>query len=81
MSATKKKVTSEKSENRIEGLKEYFKGVKSEWGKITWPERPQVINETIVVLVIVVIFTVLVFSFDSIFGTILQWLLGIFSNR
>lgn len=81
MGTTKKKETSEKSENLMDGLKEYFKGVKSEWGKVTWPERPQVINETIVVLVIVVIFTVLVFSLDSIFGTILQWLLGIFSSR
>ena len=43
---------------------EYFKGIKSEWGKITWPERKQVIAQTIIVLVIVTIFTVYTYGLD-----------------
>jgi preprotein translocase SecE subunit len=38
-------------------LPEYFKGVKAEWTKITWPTRVQVISQTIVVLIMVAIMT------------------------
>jgi len=45
----------------------YFKGVKSEWGKITWPERKQVIAQTIIVLVIVIAFTIYTYGLDLLF--------------
>ncbi len=45
-------------------IKTYFKGVKSEWGKITWPMRQQVWAETIVVLCIVTAFTAVVYLID-----------------
>ena len=31
----------------------YFKGVRTEWGKITWPEKNQVVIETFFVVAIV----------------------------
>ena len=40
----------------VEAIKAYFKGVKTEWGKISWPEKNQVIIETLSVIVIVVVF-------------------------
>ncbi|MBQ4078950.1 preprotein translocase subunit SecE [bacterium] len=43
---------------------EYFKGIKSEWGKITWPDRKQVVAQTIIVLVIVVLFTIYTYGLD-----------------
>ena len=43
---------------------EYFKGIKSEWGKITWPDRKQVVTQTIIVLVIVVLFTIYTYGLD-----------------
>ena len=43
---------------------EYFKGVKSEWGKITWPDRKQVVTQTIVVLAIVVFFSLYIYVVD-----------------
>lgn len=49
----------------------YFKGVRSEWSKITWPEKNQVIVETIFVVVIVFIFTVSIYLIDLIFKGIL----------
>ena len=52
----------------------YFKGVKSEWGKITWPERKQVIAQTLVVLVIVIAFTAYTYGLDIIFQMILKGL-------
>ena len=50
----------------------YFKGVKSEWGKITWPERKQVIAQTVVVLVIVIAFTIYTYGLDILFQGILR---------
>ena len=52
----------------------YFKGVKSEWGKITWPQKQQVVAETIVVLVIVTILTALVYLIDIGFKGLFQFL-------
>ncbi len=51
----------------------YFKGVKAEWGKVSWPTRQQVLVETIIVLIVVTFFTVVVFSMDKLF----EWLLGL----
>ena len=45
----------------------YFKGVRSEWGKISWPPKAQVIAETIYVVVIVFVFTMFVLILDLIF--------------
>lgn len=51
---------------------EYFKGVKAEWGKITWPERKQVITQTVIVIVIVIAFTLYTYGADIIFRGILN---------
>ncbi len=45
-------------------LKNYFKGVRAEWGKITWPEKQQVVAETIYVIIIVFVFTMMVLLLD-----------------
>jgi len=54
----------EKQPEVINDLKTYFKGVKSEWGKITWPHRQQVVAETIVVLIVVAFITSVVYLID-----------------
>ena len=51
----------------------YFKGVKAEWGKVSWPTKNQVIVETGIVLAVVTFFTVVVYIMDIIF----KWLLGL----
>ena len=57
------------SEIRINGKfnKSYFRGVRTEWGKINWPEKRQVVTETVFVVVIVFVFTVAVYLMDIIF--------------
>lgn len=50
-----------------QGFASYFKGVKAEWGKVSWPERRQVIVETIIVIAVVFFFTTLVYLIDLIF--------------
>ena len=42
----------------------YFKGVRTEFGKITWPEKNQVVVETFFVVAIVFIFTVFIYVVD-----------------
>lgn len=46
--------------------KGFFKGVKSELKKVVWPTRKQLINNTIMVLVLVVVLSVIVLGFDMI---------------
>ena len=58
----------------MEQIKTYLKGVKAEWGKITWPERKQVIGQTIIVLGVVIIFTTYVFALDIVFKGIITTL-------
>lgn len=51
---------------------EYFKGVRQEWQRVTWPSKPQVIAETGVVLVVVTLFSLFVFLVDKIFQFLIQ---------
>lgn len=69
MTSTNKDQTSFKEE-----LIAYFKGVRAEWGKITWPSKSQVIAETIQVIVIVFGFTMFVLLLDLAFKGILSML-------
>ncbi len=45
----------------------YFKGVRTEWGKITWPEKHHVVA-------IVYIFSVFIYFVDIIFNALLSGL-------
>ncbi len=58
--------------NTVNAITTYLKGVRAEWGKITWPERRQVFAETLFVVVIVVVFTLAVYFMDVFF----KWALG-----
>ena len=57
--------------NTLNGIIAYLKSVKLEWAKITWPERKQVIAETLAVIVIIFLFTVSVYLIDIIFTAVL----------
>lgn len=55
-----------------EAARAYFKSVKLEWGKITWPPRQQIFVETIYVIVITAVFTIAVLAMDTIFSAIFK---------
>ena len=55
----------------IESIKTYFRGVKAEWGRISWPQKNQIVAETFSVIVIVFVFTVAIYIIDLIFKYIL----------
>ena len=59
--------TKKEQPNTKDRLINYFKGVKSEWGKITWPTKQQVINETVAVILIVFAFTIFILLLDMVF--------------
>jgi len=56
----------------IKAMADYFRGVRAEWGKINWPERQQVILETLFVIAIVASFTIVIYLMDILF----KWILG-----
>ncbi len=58
--------------NFKEAAMAYFKSVKLEWGKITWPGKQQVIVETIYVIIITAVFTIGVLALDTIFDVIFK---------
>ena len=62
---------SKKKTNLTESMTTYFKGVKAEWGKISWPQKPQIVSETIIVFIVVVFFTLFTYIVDLIFKGIL----------
>ncbi|SEG10880.1 preprotein translocase subunit SecE [Caloramator fervidus] len=56
-------------------LLKYFKELKAEFKKITWPERREIVNTTGIVLATLSIFTVLIWIMDSVFGFVLKKIL------
>jgi len=58
--------------NIVKNIKTYLKGVQTEWTKITWPEKNQIIVETLFVIAIVTAFTIAVFCVDKLYA----WILG-----
>jgi preprotein translocase subunit SecE len=58
--------------NTLESIKTYFKGVKAEWGRVSWPDKNQVVGETISVIVIVFVFTVAIYVMDLLFKGLLS---------
>ena len=50
----------------------YFRGVRTEWGKITWPEKHQVFVETFFVVAIVFVFTIFIYFVDILFNALLS---------
>ncbi len=61
----------------LNAITTYLKGVRSEYGKINWPERRQVFAETLFVVVIVVVFTVSVYFMDVAF----KWALSFIPHK
>ena len=71
-------MTAEKNSQPKNDFKEsaitYFRGVKAEWFKVSWPVKQQVIVETGVVLAVVTFFTVVVYLMDILFKWVLSYI-------
>ena len=62
--------------NFFKGRGKRFKDIKSEMKKISWPTKSQVINNTIVVIVVSIIAAILIFGLDTAFGFIVRLIYG-----
>ncbi len=69
----------QKPEKKKGRLKEAWKGFKSEVKKIVWPSWKQVLKNTLVVLVVVVICAVMIGALDYAFSQGIQALTKLFS--
>ncbi|MGN0657626.1 MAG: preprotein translocase subunit SecE [Ruminiclostridium sp.] len=56
----------------------YFKDAKSEFKKVVWPSRKQVVNNTIVVLVAMAVSGIAIWALDTGFISLLKLMLGKF---
>lgn len=52
---------------------QYLREVRDEMRKVAWPQRPEVVRYSIVVLITVIILTSLVGGFDYGFGKAAEW--------
>ena len=46
-------------------ISQWFKDLKSELKKVVWPTRSQVVNNTLVALVVIVVSAIVIWGFDS----------------
>ncbi len=54
----------------------YFKDARSEFKKVVWPSRKQVFNNTVVVIVAMVVSGIAIWGMDSIFVALIKLILG-----
>lgn len=58
------------------GIAQYAKATKSELKKVSWPTRKQLVNNTAIVIVCVVIVGAVIFALDTVFGFGFNALIG-----
>ena len=54
----------------------YFKDARSEFKKVVWPSRKQVINNTVVVIVSMVVSGIAIWGVDTLFMFLIKLMLG-----
>ncbi|MEG0804529.1 MAG: preprotein translocase subunit SecE [Pygmaiobacter sp.] len=74
-SAVKKEKKPSKILGFFKGIGKYFRDVVTEMKKVVWPTKKQVLNNTGVVIVVVIAAGVFLFGLDSLFGLILKFVL------
>ena len=62
---------------RWNGLTKWFRGMKSELKKVVWPTWSQVLNNTVVVIVVSIIFAIILGVIDYLAGQGITALLGL----
>ncbi len=60
-------------------IRKYFKDAKSEFKKVVWPSRKQVFNNTVVVIISLVVSGAAIWLLDTGFGSLLKLALGRFN--
>jgi len=56
----------------VEKVIDYFKDVRKEINKVSWPSQDELIDYTVVVVVFTIILAVFIFAVDQLISTVLQ---------
>jgi preprotein translocase subunit SecE len=56
----------------FERITNYFKGVRGEIARVSWPSRNEIISLTALILLLVVIVTLYIWGVDGIIGTLIK---------
>jgi preprotein translocase subunit SecE len=59
----------------VGGYLKFLGDVRDEMGKVTWPTRKQVVTETIVVICVVIVFTLMITGLDHVLAAFFNWFL------
>jgi preprotein translocase, SecE subunit, bacterial len=70
----------EKKPGLFTRLIKYFRDSRGEFKKVVWPSRQQVLNNTGVVLAVVLVAGVFLFGLDYALGAIMRFILGLASG-
>lgn len=62
---TSKTSTTASKQGPFQALASYLAGVRQEWDKIQWPTMPQIWGQTLITLVMITIFTLLLWLIDT----------------
>ena len=63
------KVAEKKKKKKVKGsgkIGKWFREMRSELKKVVWPSKKQIINNCLVAIVVIVIFSIVVWGFDQI---------------
>ena len=69
-----------KEEKKKPGLKEYFRGVRTEMKKVVWPTRSEVVSYTVVVIAVCAAFALAFWLIDTGILAALKAVLGVTLN-
>ncbi|MDE6149619.1 MAG: preprotein translocase subunit SecE [Ruminococcus sp.] len=75
--ASKSKKESAKSEKKKGGIKKFLKDLRSEIKKVVWPTKKQIINNTGIVLTVMVIMGLFLAGIDAGLGAAVKALLNL----
>jgi preprotein translocase subunit SecE len=59
----------------------FFKGVKAELKKVVWPTKQQLVKNTVMVITLVILFSVIILGFDMILEFVDEKLWNVISNK
>jgi len=60
------------SQKMIKKIKQFVEDVRVEMKKVIWPERDQLMNSTVIVIIISAIFTLYIFFADTIISRVIN---------
>lgn len=56
---------------------EFFRQVRSETAKVSWPSREETVRTAIFVFILMLILSIFFLGVDSLFGAVVRWLLSL----